>query len=309
MMGLRSLRSFALGVLLCCMAARLQEAEAVRHLKYINGALSFSELKSETTLETEMGNGPLYMVNVNFDVKSFDASKGVTILFDKKAHALRMDEGLNPSQGVAWGHMIDNLDKTGWIELYISTTDSTAMTNDVKVFAAGFLEGILTGPRISQFYSNAHQLMLKDEANMHAIRNVRTQMFREVGYVQKQSNIHGGVMSIEPPDPHWKHVRYCFMQIWGIKDAYNFLALSHGVHMIDLVDMLVINANGEIPELMEAYTPIAVAERRAYQAPKSFLQKRLSANVTREEASFWGRKLKMPDPAEEDAKAKAKPKA
>merc|ERR1719201_2145484 len=88
------------------------------------------------------------------------------------------------------------------------------------------------------------------------------------------ANFHGGVLSIEPPDPYWKHIRYTFMQIWGIKDAYNTQALGYGVHMIDMVDMLVLNANGEVPELMEAYTPLAVAERRAYQAPKSCLLQR-----------------------------------
>ena len=41
----------------------------------------------------------------------------------------------------------------------------------------------------------------------------------------------------------------------GMKDGYNVVALNHAVRMIDLVDLSLINANGEFSELMQIYSP------------------------------------------------------
>jgi len=60
---------------------------------------------------------------------------------------------------------------------------------------------------------------------------------------------------LEPADPYWQHARYILNQMHGMKDGYNVVALSHGVRMIDLVDLSLINANGEFNELMQIYSP------------------------------------------------------
>ena len=44
----------------------------------------------------------------------------------------------------------------------------------MRVYSAGFLEGFLTAPRLSQFYSNFYQLIIKDEDNNRALANIRT---------------------------------------------------------------------------------------------------------------------------------------
>lgn len=108
--------------------------------------------------------------------------------------------------------------------------------------------------------------MNKDEGNAHALQNIRNMFYDELEYLKKNANMNGGSNAIEPPDPYWKHARYLLLQMWGIKDGYNFAALAKGVHMIDLIDMLMINSNGELPELMEAYKPEAVKRRRAFQS-------------------------------------------
>merc|ERR1719326_2416493 len=89
---------------------------------------------------------------------------GVTISFDRKAHSLVMREGIDSAGGIAWGYMVDGLDESGWIQLYVDATSSSSVTNDVKIYAAGWLEGLTTGFRISQFYTNAHAVLLKDAA-------------------------------------------------------------------------------------------------------------------------------------------------
>merc|ERR550514_1785192 len=114
-----------------------------------------------------------------------------------------MDLGINPAEGLAWGYLAPNLEKSGWDELYLTASQTTTATNDVKMYAAGYLEGLLTGPRISQLYSNAQQVLLKDMDSGNALKNIRTQFFQQAEYVRKQANIQAGTMSVEPRDPYW----------------------------------------------------------------------------------------------------------
>eukprot|EP00747_Dinoflagellata_sp_TGD_P131108 gnl/TRDRNA2_/TRDRNA2_174929_c0_seq7.p1 gnl/TRDRNA2_/TRDRNA2_174929_c0~~gnl/TRDRNA2_/TRDRNA2_174929_c0_seq7.p1 ORF type:complete len:496 (+),score=77.07 gnl/TRDRNA2_/TRDRNA2_174929_c0_seq7:50-1489(+) len=165
--------------------------------------------------------------------------------------------------------MKDELDSAGWIELYIQQTEDTRCSNDVKMYAAGWLEGLITAARISQFYSNFYQLLGRDETNWGSIQNIRTMFKGELEYIKRNSNFHAGAISVPPPDPYWAHIRYVFEQMWGVKDGYNFAAEGHfggGAPKLDLVDMMLINSHAEVPDLIEAYKPSAVALRRKIQA-------------------------------------------
>jgi hypothetical protein len=223
-------------------------------------------------LESKTGQGPLYMVNVNYDWEEAVQEKAVTIVFDEEAYAMRVDKGIDKKNGIAWATLSDRLDKTGWMKLSVHTNDAKKCPDDVKIYAAGFAEGIMTVARISQFYSNAYQLMMKDEANSHALMNIKKMFHDALGYVKQNSNLASNVVSLPPPDPYWVQARWLLIQLWGIHDAYNFAAVAKNVHSLDLIDMFIINSHAEMPELMEAYTPLAVKKRRAYQSAIATLQ-------------------------------------
>merc|ERR1719379_859614 len=114
--------------------------------------------------------------------------------------------------------------------------------------------------------------MMKDEANSHAFANIKKMFHDALNYVKQNSNMHSQVVSLPPPDPYWAHARYLLIQLWGIHDAYNFGAVAKNVHTIDLIDMFIINSHAEMPELMEAYTPASVKERRSYQSAIATIQ-------------------------------------
>jgi len=239
------------------------------------GVLSFvqfeSEIKAEVEFrdgmmfETEMHNAPIYGVLPEYDWEGYDASKGVTIHFDRKAHSLVMREGIDTANGIAWASMVDGLDESGWIQLYVTATSSSAVTNDVKIYAAGYIEGLITGWRISQFYTNAHAVLMKDAAAGGALNNVKRMFHNEVEYLKKQANFHAGVLSQPPLDPYWAHGRWLLFQVWGMRDGFNWIAVNKGVLGLTMVDMWTINANAVLPELMEAFTPAAMMQRRKYQ--------------------------------------------
>merc|ERR1719379_1384087 len=176
-----------------------------------------------------------------------------------------MREGIDTANGIAWASMVDGLDESGWIQLYVHATSSPSVTNDVRIYAAGFLEGLITGFRISQFYTNAHAVLLKDAAAGGALTNVKRMFHNEVEYMKKMANFHAGVLSQPPLDPYWAHGRWLLFQVWGIRDGFNWIAMNRGVLGLTMVDMWVLNANAVLPELLEAFTPAMMAQRRAYQ--------------------------------------------
>jgi hypothetical protein len=189
---------------------------------------SLLELKAETVAEASMKNGPLFPVTVAYDWKKHDPAEGVSILMDKMSGALKMVTGISTStEAVAWGYMLDELSKNGWIKLFIQTTDSDQISNDVRMYAAGYIEGVFTAVRISQFYSNFYQTLVKDQTVAGGMQILKKVFNDELEYVKTNSNIHPGVMSTEPLDPFWKHMRYQFVQLWALKDGYNFCAMGH----------------------------------------------------------------------------------
>lgn len=259
----------------------------IRDLVWDDGQLSFSQVLSEThrvseeaRAEAEAGTRGLYGFDLLYDWKTLDPSKGVTVFFEKDKHMLLVEEGTDPKKGVTWGYLDDNLGKNGWMELYIEATSSASYTDDVKAYAAGVTEGLLTAARISQFYSNTHQILLHDEAADHALANLKKMFFREVEFVKKNSNFHAGVLSIAPEDYYWAQTRFVLFQVMGIRDGYNFIALGAGVHPISLIDMWSLNNHDIMPELMFAFTPAMVYQRRKYQEAISLLA-RASPAATR----------------------------
>jgi hypothetical protein len=139
----------------------------------------------------------------------------------------------------------------------------------------------MTGARISQFYSNGHQLMLKDEAADHAYKNLKRLFFNELDFTKKNCNFHAGVMSKEPKDFYWKQARFVLFQVMGLRDGYNELADVVDVHMVNLVDMWTLNNHALLPELMFEYTPAMIYERRAFQESISLLARNSPAAMRR----------------------------
>lgn len=258
-----------MGWLLAALAAGLAAGEADHASEEFFSSLTLS---AESLASAETRNAPLYAVGLGFKPADLNAAGGVTVVFDPKTYSLKLVAGVSKASGIAWGHLDEKLGTTGWDELYVQTSESSRATNDVRIYAAGFLEGFLTAARLSQFYSNFFQLIVKDEDNSRALTNIRTMYAKELEFVKTNANIHPGALSVEPVDPYWKHIRYLLFQMWGMKDGYNALALSKGVKMIDLVDMWMINNHGELSEEMEAYKPEAVMEREKVQGARDLLQ-------------------------------------
>jgi len=245
----------------------------------------------------QVGTGALYEVTLNIDIEAMNAPAGVTMYFEKRAHALRLDAGLGSKEGIAWGFYTDNIASSGWSELRVFGSSLNTVTNDVKMYSAGYVEGLLTCVRISQYYANVHSLLMAAEASHHALLQIRSQLEAQVGFMKANINLVEHIWPEEPTDIKWKHGRYLLFQLWGMMDGYNVAARHFKVHELSLVDFFLLNSMGEMTTLMEAYEPQKVSDRaKASSPPLVFLQK--NAVVRRE----GGGANDTAAAAEEDAK-------
>lgn len=252
-----------------------------------NGKLVFTQLQSEskrskahTEAHTKMQS--LYSVNVNLDIEAMQSASGVTMMFDKVNHIMRLDAGISPVDGLAWGRYVDSINQNGWSELWLDTTGSAEVSNDVRMYAAGYIEGLVTCVRLSEYYYNVHKLLLRTEAVKHALQNLKSLLSNQLGFMKFKANLVPHIMAEEPEEPYWKHSRYMLFQLWGLTDGYNFAAHHFGTNALKMEDLLVLNYGGELPTILDAYTPKASQDRVSAQTfeAMTFLQKGLSNDRT-----------------------------
>mmetsp|Transcript_57612 Transcript_57612/g.122525 ORF Transcript_57612/g.122525 Transcript_57612/m.122525 type:complete len:657 (-) Transcript_57612:52-2022(-) len=218
---------------------------------------------------SELDHKALYTVHLHFDLQRLDSSQGVTVILDPSKNELRLDLGVSKQEGLAWGRYDDKIESTGWSDLFIETS-SKALPNDVKVYSAGFIEGVLTCVRLSEFNANVRLLLEKRKRN-EALMNVRRRLRNEMAYVKSKIGLDGMRIAEEPSDNYWKQVRYVFFQLWGICDGYNKAAKYFGVRELSMEDMMLLNVGGELPQLLQAFAPEALAERGKVQGSQASL--------------------------------------
>jgi len=142
------------------------------------------------------------------------------------------------------------------------------------MYAAGYIEGLITCVRLSEYYYNVHRLLLRTEATKHALINLKKVLNNELGFMKMKANLIPHIMAEEPADPYWKHSRYMLFQLWGLTDGYNFASHHFGTNALKMEDLMVLNYGGELAEILEAYTPKAMEDRASAQtfAAMTFLQ-------------------------------------
>eukprot|EP00405_Crypthecodinium_cohnii_P018229 CAMPEP_0206465068 /NCGR_PEP_ID=MMETSP0324_2-20121206/27600_1 /ASSEMBLY_ACC=CAM_ASM_000836 /TAXON_ID=2866 /ORGANISM="Crypthecodinium cohnii, Strain Seligo" /LENGTH=663 /DNA_ID=CAMNT_0053937837 /DNA_START=47 /DNA_END=2036 /DNA_ORIENTATION=+ len=188
-----------------------------------------------------------------------DAGSSRLQLRDLSASSDLEEEGSPPGNPIAWAVYNNSMRQTGWGHLSVATTENADISSDVKMYAAGLAEGYLTAQQIEDFRHNADILMQSDEDRHHALGNIKDLFGRSVLTVcnksglspgaqlsQSQSQLEGGAWSAQG--------RFALMQAWGILDAFNERAkTSLKAETMSLVDLLILNSDGETPELEMAY--------------------------------------------------------
>lgn len=172
---------------------------------------------------------------------------GLTVkLADQGDHSYLVSEALYQN----------TISSRGWGYLSVMTRNDSPVSRDLKMYAAGFLEGLATAQQIRDFRHNAQVLMQGEEDKHHGMENIENMFAKSVKEICAKSGVHPGSQLNDdtvPNDAWWAQTRFAFLQLWGILDAYNTRALTVNYEAISMVDLLILNSDGETPELEMAY--------------------------------------------------------
>jgi hypothetical protein len=162
---------------------------------------------------------------------------------------LHIDAGAASGGSIASAKYKDTIEEVGWAYLHVSTTEGSAANDDLAMYAAGLLEGALSRKRISQFHHNANKGMQGMEDSHHARANMAKLFATETSTLRTKVGL--------PVDKDWqeepkevfdRYVRNVFLQTWGVLDGYN-AATTDPDDKMSLVDLFILNSDGETPEL------------------------------------------------------------
>eukprot|EP00446_Apocalathium_sp_SHHI-4_P036828 CAMPEP_0177320702 /NCGR_PEP_ID=MMETSP0368-20130122/15275_1 /TAXON_ID=447022 ORGANISM="Scrippsiella hangoei-like, Strain SHHI-4" /NCGR_SAMPLE_ID=MMETSP0368 /ASSEMBLY_ACC=CAM_ASM_000363 /LENGTH=843 /DNA_ID=CAMNT_0018780269 /DNA_START=61 /DNA_END=2596 /DNA_ORIENTATION=+ len=105
---------------------------------------------------------------------------------------------------------------------------------------------------------------------------------KELEGVVQWSGIHPGVQLLDdtqPSDAWWRQARLSLMQAWGTLDAYNTRVGDVHDKQMSMIDLLVLNSDGETPELEMAFDSEEYLLRQSQHdgdsddVPQAFLQR------------------------------------
>jgi len=157
---------------------------------------------------------------------------------------------------VATAKYNNTVEHTGWAYFSVAATEEPHVSRELKMYAAGFLEGFMTAKSIRDFQHNANIGLQASEEKHHALGNIHEMFGSSVSAICNKSGMAPRAALLDrtaPKDTWWRQARYAVLQAWGTLDAYNRqVALVKGKAM-SMVDLLVLNSDGETPELEMAY--------------------------------------------------------
>ncbi|XP_004713854.1 phospholipase B-like 1 [Echinops telfairi] len=109
--------------------------------------------------------------------------------------------------GDAYGFYNDSVNATGWGILEIRAGyGSQNLSNDIIMFAAGFLEGYLTAPQMYDHFTNLYPQMIKNASIMDKVQS----------FMQKQDQWTQENIKAHRNDPFWRHTGYVMAQLDGL---------------------------------------------------------------------------------------------
>eukprot|EP00933_Yihiella_yeosuensis_P071557 TRINITY_DN79766_c0_g1_i1.p1 TRINITY_DN79766_c0_g1~~TRINITY_DN79766_c0_g1_i1.p1 ORF type:complete len:656 (+),score=180.85 TRINITY_DN79766_c0_g1_i1:128-2095(+) len=166
---------------------------------------------------------------------------------------------------VAWANYKNEVSKNGWGHFSVSATDSAKVSRELRMYSAGFLEGILTAGQMKDFQINTLAGMKDSESQHHAMGGVKEMFSNQVKNVLNKTS-KANLAKLSAEDRQWyEQARFALLQAWGTLDGYNHEVDHVKGKKMAMVDLLVMNSDGETPELEEAFDYGEVALRESKQ--------------------------------------------
>jgi len=150
------------------------------------------------------------------------------------------------SNVAAYGTYDVRLMSTGWNVLDIHAGYGTATSNEELMYAAGYVEGVLTASEIHDHYVNMRPVFLGGKSQS-VIKKVETFLVDQLVWSREMAN------KYRSTDAFWRHVGYVIAQLDGLHDGYKFAAKPDWD--TDYFVVLMLNGVGDLIDLMHALDP------------------------------------------------------
>lgn len=148
--------------------------------------------------------------------------------------------------GDAYGFYNNSVNTTGWGILEIKAGyGSQALSNEVIMFVAGFLEGYLTAPHMYDHFTNLYPQLIKKPSIMDKVQE----------FMKKQEDWAQNNIKNYQDDPFWRHTGYVMEQMNGLYVGAMKRALLSGVKPMTLFQIQFLNAVGDLLDLIPSLSP------------------------------------------------------
>ncbi|XP_052791309.1 phospholipase B-like 1 isoform X2 [Mya arenaria] len=161
---------------------------------------------------------------------------------------------LDVEGATAYGVYNDTLSETGWGILNITAgRGSKQPDNNQLMFAAGYLEGLLTQKRIYQHYLNLNDYFQGKFNNDKKWKDAVKAFFLEQDVFMRTM-----IKNNAPGSPYWRHMAYIVAQYDGLVAGYGTVAPAEMKLPIYAFQML--NGNGDLLDMISAVRPDLVPD-------------------------------------------------
>jgi hypothetical protein len=145
----------------------------------------------------------------------------------------------------------DTLMTKGWNKLSINTFRNDNDSNFLQTYLAGYLEGRITVQDISNFLKNIEENNTKDEKDKITYESVVAFLKKVNENLYKRLN---DFYKLSKQDKEYYYEIYTFYtQLHGLHRGFNDQRRVKGEEPVSIERLLMIQADGEIPELMSIY--------------------------------------------------------
>ena len=172
------------------------------------------------------------------DVTPIEAS----IYYIKTTGKYKVVEGKIDKMAAAWGTYTPSYEKKGWDFLAISSYEGIddKYSDEIKNYAMGYLEGVLTYKRIFPSYYNLNNY--KYYTNNGKMPDSTYEFFQKnLQFMQNMTSLY------KDTDPYWHEVNNLYMQMRGLHAGYNSKAAWN--ETIDLVHFQTVVSLGDVDEI------------------------------------------------------------
>lgn len=147
-------------------------------------------------------------------------------------------------ESVAYLKFSPGLTTKGWDFLALSSYQGQdeKYSDDLKSYAMGYLEGVITHQKIWNHYTNQKRYYFFEQPNFEMPESTRTFLQKNAEFIRDMGSQYG------ESDPYWYHAHLIHRQLEGLLDGYNSMQQDESKKLL-LEDLNVCNARGDLSEL------------------------------------------------------------